>query len=115
MPEGPYPYGMEFLAIMEDTVTGNPWGADRVSPLQSGEFEYTVPFSMISGLPTTWDFLKAGHGNIDFLGMPAMLLVDCWPTVWPSATIAQAVLIIEGEFQVSVDHASWGSIKALFR
>jgi hypothetical protein len=114
-PTGPYPYPMEFVATIQDTVGGHPWMADDVSPGESGEFELAIPFKEIYGWPVTWDFLRGGHANIEFTAFPGMLLVDCPPLVWPDATITSAEVIVEGEFEIAVEQTTWGSIKALYR
>lgn len=115
MPEGPYPYRMDFLASMRDTVGGYWWMAEQWSSEQSGHFEITIPFRELYGWPVTWDFLRAGYGSFGFSAGPQGTLVDCWHLVWPNATIDEAALIIEGEFEVAVESSTWGSIKSLYR
>ena len=43
-----------------------------------------------------------------------MMFPECSVPIWPEATIEQAELIIEGEFEVAVEQSTWGSIKSLF-
>ena len=110
-----YPYQMEFVAAMKDTVGGHWWMADDRSPAESGQFELTILFEELYGWPVTWDFLRGGHANIEFSGGPGMLLVDCPVLVWPDATITSASVRVEGEFPVAVEGSTWGGIKALYR
>jgi hypothetical protein len=111
-----YPYRFYFSASMRDTVSGFLWGADDLSGEESGEFELVASFEQLSSdWPVTWDFLMAGYGRVNLTAMPDCILVDCDVLDWPSATIEEATLLIEGEFAVSVDRSTWGSIKALFK
>lgn len=111
-----YPFRFYFHASMRDTVSGFLWGADGNSPEDSGDFEVLVPFRQTSiHWPVTWDFLMAGYGRVNLTAMPEGIIVDCDVLDWPSATIEDAALLIDGEFEVSVDQSTWGSIKALFQ
>jgi len=114
-PDGPYPYQVEFVSSIRDTVSGNPWMADQIAPDETGDFELTIKFNRIHGWPVTWDFLKSGYGTIRLDGLTIMLVAMCWPTIYPDATVTDAVLIVEADFQVPVDESTWGSIKSLLR
>jgi hypothetical protein len=110
----PQPYPMDFLASMRDTVHGELWMAEQITPMVTGSFELTVPFEQIYGWHVTWDFLLAGYGEVRLDGMPAGTILSCSPTIWPAATVTEAVLLVEGEFPVATQSSTWGSIKALY-
>jgi hypothetical protein len=110
-----YPFRFYFSASMWDTVSGYPWGAHAYSPEESGEFEVLAPFRQFYHWPATWEFLLAGYGRVYLTASPEGIFTDCDALDWPSATIEDAVLMIDGEFEVSVDQSTWGSIKALFQ
>lgn len=114
-PEGPYPYPVDFFATIQDTVNGRPWIAERVAPEETGDFELTIPFQEIYGWPVTWDFLKSGRGTVKLAGGTIIIVAMCCPDVFPDATVTEAVLIVEADFQVPVDQSTWGSIKSLLR
>ena len=111
----PLPYSVAFTASIPDTVNGYWWMAADKSQLLSGDFEITMPFREIYGWYVTWDFLLAGYGEVRLDGPPAGYVLLCNPTIWPDATVTNAVLLVEGEFPVGTDQSTWGSIKALFR
>jgi hypothetical protein len=113
-PDAPFPQRMEYLASIKDTINGSWWAADEMSPAESGAFEYTLPFSQLTGDVISWEFLKAGYGSLEML-VTFCSFPECTILVWPEATIEHAELIIEGQFPVAVDHSTWGSIKALYR
>jgi len=113
--EGAYPYnGIAFEMTMRDTVSGKWWAGAAGSP-DGGPFEHTMMFRELYGWPVTWDFLKAGYGEIHFMARPYNPWVECSAIVWPDATVNEAVLIVEGDFKVGVEKNTWGSIKALFQ
>jgi len=111
----PQPYSVAFRASMPDAVNGDLWTASQISPLASGDFEITIPFGQIYGWYVTWDFLLAGYGEVRLDGPGAGFILTCSPTIWPDATVTEAVLLVDGEFPVATKGSSWGSIKALFR
>ncbi len=113
--DGPYPYPVEFASNIRDTVSGHSWMADQIAPDETGDFELTMQFHRIHGWPATWDFLKSGYGTIRSDGSTIMLVAICWPTIFPDATVTDAVLTVEADFQVPVDQSTWGSIKSLLR
>lgn len=64
----------------------------------------------------TWDFLRDGTGYVTLHAGGANYPAVCGaasPT--PTATIADAVLIVDAEFPVPVGTSTWGRIKALYR
>jgi hypothetical protein len=106
--------GVWFGAELPDTVSGNSWVGDADSA-EDGPFEHTMVFRQLYGMPVTWEFLKGGYGEIQLMATPSNMFLECSATVWPSATVAEAVLIVEGDFAVGVEETTWGSIKSLFR
>jgi hypothetical protein len=112
--EAPYPYnGIIFSMQMPDTVADYWWFGGAISG-NGGQFEHTIVFNALTGHPVTWDFLKAGYGEIQFGAGPYNPWVECSAVVWPEATVKEAVLIVEGDFVVGVEKSTWGNIKALF-
>jgi len=111
----PLPYSTAFCASMPDTVNGYLWMAGHSSQLPSGDFEIILPFRELYGWHVTWDFLLAGYGEVRLDGPGEGFVLVCTPTIWPDATVAEATLIVEGEFPVATESNTWGSIKALFR
>jgi hypothetical protein len=109
------PYPVAFLASIPDTINGDLWMADQSSQLPSGDFEIILPFREIYGWHVTWDFLLAGYAEVRLDGGGAGFTLNCSPTIWPDATVTEAVLLVDGEFPVATEGSTWGSIKALFR
>lgn len=109
---GPYPLPLGLYPAFVDTVSGGVLGATCRMPDDGGAFDCTSRLDPILGYET-WDFLEAAYGNI-LVDASFMILVECWPTIWPEATIESAELLIEGEFPVAVERTTWGSIKSLY-
>lgn len=114
-PGDPTPMGLGFDASIRDTISGDLWVADRFTEAESGPFEMTVPFdSLLVGSPT-WEFLTLGGGTVKCTGYSSPAGGECYYDPYPSATIEEAVLIIEGEFPVATEASTWGRIKSLLK
>ena len=111
----PLPYSVAFGASIPDTVNGYWWMAWQAAPLPSGDFEIVLPFTELYGWHVTWEFLRAGYGEVRLDGPGAGHVLLCTVSIWPDATVTDAVLVIDGEFPVATEGSTWGSIKALFR
>jgi hypothetical protein len=113
--EGPFPYPIEFVGSIRDTVNAGPWLADELTPEVTGQFELAIPFRELYGRPVTWEFLESGRSSVELHGWGPMLLAICSASMDPDATVEEAKLIIEADFPVSSRLSTWGRIKALFR
>jgi len=111
----PQPYPVAFHASIPDTVNGDWWMASQSAQLPSGDFEITMPFQQLYGWYVTWDFFLAGYAEVRLDGPGAGFILTCTPTIWPDATVTDAVLLVDGEFPAATEQSTWGSIKALFR
>ncbi|MFH1011275.1 MAG: hypothetical protein V1784_08580, partial [bacterium] len=109
-----YEHSVYFHASIKDTESGNYWSGSDLADT-SGAFAAELTFEELYGSPVTWDFLQTQTGTLHFQCGPTAILGVCVMTVWPCATITEATLIIEGEFEVATDNQSWGVIKSLYK
>jgi len=110
---GPYAWSMDIGASMKDTFA-HFWLASALMPQEAGPFAWTEEFHATPST-TTWGFLMDGEAEIRLNGAPVGLVDLCWPvSAEPTATVTEAVLIVDAEFPVPVDATSWGRIKALY-
>jgi hypothetical protein len=112
-PPGIQPEGMFFRAIMQDSLNASVWETGCVAPDEDSDFECEVQFAALPS--ATWEYLKAGRGDVDLYGGYSNPWVECYPVTCPSATVTEAVLVIQADFPVSIGDESWGAIKALFK
>lgn len=110
--EGPLPWQEDFEAYIHETGTQEWWGAGELTPDVSGGFEMTDLFT--NGFQGSWEFLKTGPGTVTLFGTPRNAIDACYSLVDPYATVNEASVIIEADFQVAVEPVTWGSIKGLF-
>jgi hypothetical protein len=93
------------------TLSGS-WVATHFTPQQSGSFDISSAF--VPYRDPTWEFLLDGQGELTLIGGDGILPSGCWPMPSPSATVTEAVLVIDADFPVAVDESTWGRIKALY-
>jgi hypothetical protein len=105
--------GIFFHAFMPDSLNSSAWETGYVAPDEDSDFECQVPFASFPR--ATWEYLKAGRGDVNLYGGYSNPWVECYPVTCPSATVTEAVLVIQADFPVSVGDESWGAIKALFK
>ncbi len=92
------------------------WFCGALTPSQSGPYDLTLDFLPGAGGPPSWDFLMDGEGPIELDVAPAPYL-DCWhtdPSDVPTATVDEAVFIIDADFAVPTQAGTWGRVKALY-
>ena len=104
-----------FLTLLPDTSSGQTYGCEPETPDVTGTFDLVVEVEAIFGATGNLDFLLSGHGVVQCLGGPPIILGSCWLTVVPDATMENAVLRIDAEFASSNESSTWGAIKALYR
>ena len=104
--------GMFFHAFMHDSLNASVWETGCLAPDEDSDFECQVQFVALPR--ATWEYLEAGRGDVDLYGGYGNPWVECYPVSCPSATVTEAVLVIQADFPVSVGDKSWGAIKALF-
>jgi hypothetical protein len=114
-PVGPYPSPMEFIAYMDDPLSGDFWWASCLTDSESGSFEFTLQFEPFSTGDPTWEFLLSGSGTVDLEGLSGGLIPECWHEVEPEAIIEEALLWIETDSPIAVESHTWGSIKSLIK
>ena len=112
---GPTVWPMDICASMEDVVPAHFWLASQAMPQEPGPFAWTAHFWPTPPKTTTWEFLMDGEAEISLFGGPVALVDLCWPlSPPPTATVAEAALIVDAEFSVPIEATSWGRIKALY-
>ena len=110
---GTFPQPVWFHADVSDSVSGEDWQADPVTPTQSGAFDIRGEF--VSQSDATWDALKNGRGEVSLLAGGDPIVGLCWPIASSSdAIVSGAFLVIDGDFSVPNESATWGRIKALY-
>jgi len=119
----PIPIDMYFTATMSDSVTGGSWRAKTFitcpvdvwgsSPFPPCEFDIRISFLPVNN--ASWDFLRAGRAHIVLSAEPGYIGVgfDCIHYD-PAGHLYLASLIVDADYQISVEPSTWGSIKALF-
>jgi hypothetical protein len=111
--EGPFPYPFVFNFLMKDSTTGEWWSGGGLTSYESGPYEITVELNALFG--ASWEFLKEnGRGEVRAEGGWGFVLM-CWGVVGPSASVEQAVLIIDADFPVPVENTTWGRIKEIYK
>jgi hypothetical protein len=75
----------------------------------------TVPFDSLYAGGPTWEFLTLGGGTVTCQGYRSPAVGECYYDPSPSATIEEAVLIIEAESPISTEPNTWGRIKTLLK
>jgi hypothetical protein len=110
--EGPFPYPFVFNFLMKDSITGGSWSAGGITSYESGAYEITVKLTPFFG--ASWEFLKEnGRGEVLAEGGWGFVLMR-WGVIGPSASIENAVLILDADFPVPVETNTWGAIKAIY-
>ena len=106
---------MAIEASMVDT-PGHYWFANALMPYVAGSFAWTSEFHTFPP-NATWGFLIDGSAEVSLWGAPAGLVATCTDVSVPppTATVTEAVLIIDAEFPIPVEPSTWGRIKALYR
>ena len=106
---------MDVFATFDDAEATHLWVASEPMPGQSGAFEWTAEFRAIPASARDWGFLLDGEASVVLFGAPAPLVGLCEVITQPTATVTEAVLIVDAEFAVPVDETTWGRVKALYR
>jgi hypothetical protein len=116
--EGPYglpvqgPWWTQYDIFMLDQTTGKSWYASFTYEDSSSVLDTTRTFSPDSG--ATWEFLKSGQGELTLRWYPLGTILLCWDIREPNVSIYDAVLVVDGEFPVPTENASWGVIKSRY-
>lgn len=116
--EGPFPLPMNFVILLKDPVSGDVlWWASCSGEENSGPFEYTLLFEPwpFADPEPTWEFIISNGGTVLLEAHPRLIFPECWYEVYPSATIEEATLLIDGNFPIALETHTWGSIKSLFK
>jgi hypothetical protein len=109
--DGPFPLSLLLSASFPDTPSGS-WIAEDFVPKQNGAFYMHIDFRAYRD--PTWEFLMDGAGELKLMGGTGFLPSGCWIVTPPSATVTEAVLLIDADFPVPADQSTWGRIKALY-
>lgn len=84
--------------------------------LTRGAFEWTATFESVPHGGTTWDFLMDGQELLHFEAGPSAYILPCAPaSSRPAVTVAEAVLVVAGEFEIPEPNSTWGRVKAGYR
>ena len=111
MGPGPFPWSYAFGGYLRDPNSDSWFFSSFITALESGPFDLSDPFRPLSS--STWDFLIRGPGRIQLVGTAGFVSM-CWGEVPPTATVQEAILVIDADFAVPVHNRTWGSIKSLF-
>jgi hypothetical protein len=111
-PDPPGDWPIDFLASMG--VPSHHWlGGGFAGP--TGSFTWVYSFQAVPINGTTWDFLLDGEADVTLWGAPASTIPECMTAGSPTATVTEAVFIIDAEFPTAVETTTWGRIKSLYR
>ena len=106
------PWWTQYDISMLDQTTSQSWIANFTYEDSSSVLDTTRTFWTSSG--ATWNFLKTGQGDLVLDWYPLGIILLCWVIRDPNITINEAVLIIDGEFSVPTEKATWGAIKSQY-
>jgi hypothetical protein len=90
------------------SVSANTWQSFTISSLHEFEDTIWVIFTLANGLQISYD----SNGN--FTGSPRSVYLYTWPNMWSQENNDFAMKIEVDIIALSLDRATWGSIKASF-
>jgi hypothetical protein len=120
-PFGPVesPWVTYFHAGMYDDLPNRAWSIENSPANPAGAFEWTRDFRgwSVFGAPLpTWGFLLDGSAELEFVAADNNVLLGCSGVMPPpKAWVEEAVFLLDADFAVPVQSATWGRVKAAYR
>jgi hypothetical protein len=104
---------------MYDDLPNRVWSIEDSPFNPAGAFEWTRDFRgwSVFGAPLpTWGFLLDGSAELEFVAADNNVLLGCSGVMPPpKAWVEEAVFLLDADFAVPVQSATWGRVKAAYR
>ena len=108
--------GVSFYGLIEDPISGDSYWAFYIGLWTEEEFDIQGKYIWPPLPVEIRELVLSGSFVFRLVGMGSPTVGICaYLYPWAEATIAEAMLLVEGEFLVTEEQFSWGTIKALFR